>query len=74
MDDVELILGATKEIRAVMNRNLQLDQVDQLRVENCMAMLQLTYIEWKRRNAPPHPPYFASVAAQDSNAGGITAP
>jgi hypothetical protein len=74
MDDVELILDATKEIRAVMNRNLQLDQVDQLRVENCMAMLQLTYIEWKRRNAPPHPPYFASVVAQDSNAGGITAP
>ncbi len=61
MDDVEVILGATKEIRAVMNRNLQLDQVDQLRVENCMAMLQLTYIEWKRRNIPPHPPYFSSV-------------
>ncbi len=73
MDDVELILGATKEIRAVMNRNLQLDQIDQLRVENCMAMLQLTYIEWKRRNTPPHP-HFASVVAPDSNAGGITAP
>lgn len=67
MDDVEVILDATKEIRAVMNRNLQLDQVDQLRVENCMAMLQLTYIEWKRRNIPPHPPYFSSVVQRTTS-------
>ena len=44
---------ATQNLRDAMERDMELDGAAQLRMENYIALLQMTYIEWKRRNVPP---------------------
>jgi hypothetical protein len=44
---------ATKNLREAMERDVPLHEFDRLCLENYIALVQLTYIEWKRRNAPP---------------------
>jgi hypothetical protein len=42
---------ATQNLREAMTRDLHLDVFDRICLENYIALLQLTYVEWKRRNA-----------------------
>jgi len=60
VDDLGFILEAAHGIRSRLERNPQLDELDRLRLENCMSLLQMSYIEWKRRNIAPNPPYWGS--------------
>ncbi len=49
---------ATQNLRDAMEDDIQLDATAQLRLENYMALLHMTYSEWKRRNVPPNPVYW----------------
>ena len=41
---------ATQNLREAMTHDLHLDVFDRICLENYIALLQLTYVEWKRRN------------------------
>jgi hypothetical protein len=41
---------ASQNLREAMMRDLRMDVFDRICLENYMALLQLTYAEWKRRN------------------------
>ena len=41
---------ATQNLREAMMKDLHLDVFDRICLENYIALLQLTYVEWKRRN------------------------
>lgn len=47
---------AIQNLREAMTHDLPLDEFDQICLENYIALLQITYMEWKRRNIqqPPH--------------------
>jgi hypothetical protein len=40
----------TEALRSAMQVDMPLDESDQLRLENHMALLHMAYVEWKRRN------------------------
>lgn len=44
---------ATQNLREAMTQDLHLDVFDRICLENYIALLQLTYVEWKRRNLEP---------------------
>lgn len=67
-ESLKKLFQATQELRKAMERDRKLDHIDQLRLENHLAVLQMTYIEWKRRNNPPNPPYCRS-SFQESDWG-----
>ena len=41
---------AVQEFREAMQHDLPLNDFDRISLENYMALLQITYIEWTRRN------------------------
>ena len=41
---------AIQNFREAMESDLALSDFDRLSLENYLALLQMTYIEWKRRN------------------------
>jgi hypothetical protein len=41
---------AIQNFREAMERDLQLNDSERLSLENHVALLQITYMEWKRRN------------------------
>ena len=51
---------ATQNLREAMESNLPLNDFDRVSLENYIALLQITYIEWKRRNREP--PAYLSAA------------
>lgn len=44
---------ATQRLREAMESDLPLNDLERISLENYIALLQMTYIEWKRRNCPP---------------------
>jgi hypothetical protein len=42
---------AIQNFREAMERDLRLNDSERLSLENHIALLQITYMEWKRRNA-----------------------
>ena len=52
MDTPELrnFYVATQNLREAMRGDLHLDVFDRICLENYIALLQITYVEWKRRN------------------------
>lgn len=51
---------ATQNLREAMECDLPLNDLDRICLENYIALLQMTYIEWKRRNREP--PDYRSAA------------
>jgi len=51
---------AIKELREALESNAPLDGLERLRLENYMSVLHMSYVEWKRRNIAPNPPYWGS--------------
>jgi hypothetical protein len=51
---------ATKNLREEMECDLPLNDSERLSFENHIALLQMTYIEWKQRNCQP--PAFKKAA------------
>ena len=51
---------ATQNLREAMECDLPLNDLDRISLENYIALLQMTYIEWKRRNHQP-PAYKAAA-------------
>ena len=45
---------AIQKFREAMERDLWLNDSERLSLENHIALLQITYMEWKRRNVPPY--------------------
>ena len=43
---------AIQSFREAMEEDLRLNDFDRMCLENYIALLQLTYFEWKRRNMP----------------------
>ena len=41
---------ATQNLREAMEGNFPLNDFERITFENYIALLQITYIEWKRRN------------------------
>ena len=41
---------ATQSLREAMESDLPLNDLERISLENYIALLQMTYIEWKRRN------------------------
>ena len=41
---------AIQKFREAMERDLRLNESERLSLENYIALLQITYMEWKRRN------------------------
>jgi hypothetical protein len=48
---------AIQKFREAMERDLRLNDSERLSLENYIALLQITYMEWKRRNVqkPTYP-------------------
>ena len=44
---------ATQNLREAMTHDLPLDIFQRVCLENYIALLQITYVEWKRRNMEP---------------------
>ena len=45
---------ASLEVTDALETNCSLNDMDQLRLENYMSVIQMAYMEWKRRNASPN--------------------
>jgi hypothetical protein len=45
---------AIQKFREAMERDLRLNDSERLSLENHIALLQITYMEWKRRNVQKH--------------------
>jgi hypothetical protein len=45
---------AIRNFRETMEGDLPLNEFERISLENYMALLQITYIEWKRRNLFPY--------------------
>jgi hypothetical protein len=41
---------ATQHLREAMSHDLPLTDFDRISLENYLALLQITYMEWKQRN------------------------
>ena len=52
--------AATQNLREAMECDLPLNDFERLSLQNYIALLQMTYIEWKRRNCDP--PSYKSAA------------
>jgi hypothetical protein len=46
---------SVRELREAMAAGMHLDDFDRLCLENYIALLQLSYIDWKRQYYPSHP-------------------
>jgi len=46
---------ATQNLREAMSHNLPLNDFDRISLENYIALLQITYMEWKQRNVKKPP-------------------
>ena len=44
---------ATQNLREAMEADLPLNDFERISLENYISLLQITYIEWKRRNLEP---------------------
>ena len=51
---------AAQDLREAMELDLPLSDVDRIRVENYIFLIQITYFEWKRRNLEPPAPKAAA--------------
>ena len=51
---------ASQNLREAMEGGLPLNDFERICLENYIAMLQISYIEWKRRNREP--PAYQSAA------------
>jgi hypothetical protein len=51
---------AIQNFREVMEADLSLTDFERISLENYIALLQITYIEWKRRNRSK--PYYRQAA------------
>ena len=51
---------ATQNFREAMESDLPLNDLDRICVENYIFLIQITYLEWKRRNLEP--PVYKSAA------------
>jgi hypothetical protein len=62
MDDPVLtnFYKATQNLREAMEDDLPLNDFERISLENYIALLQITYIGWKRRNLEP--PAYKSAA------------
>jgi hypothetical protein len=49
-DRLNSFYQATEALRSAIQGDTALDESDQLRLENCLALLHMAYVEWKRRN------------------------
>ena len=58
--ELRKLYEAIQEFREAMEGDLPLNDFDRVCLENYMALLHITYIEWKRRNCPP--PAFKQAA------------
>ena len=45
---------AIQNFREAMERGLPITEFDRIALENYIALLEITYIEWKRRNVRPY--------------------
>lgn len=53
---------ATKTLRDALQEDLRLNDFDRISLENYMSLLELTYIEWKRRNVQSYRQTFPRAA------------
>jgi hypothetical protein len=51
--ELHTLCVAIQNFREAMEDNLRLSDFDRIALENYIALLQITYIEWKRRNINP---------------------
>ena len=58
--ELRKLYQAIQEFREAMENDLPLNDFDRVCLENYMALLHITYIEWKRRNY--HPPAHRRAA------------
>ena len=52
---VKKFFTSVRELREAMASGMHLDDFDRLCLENYIALLQLSYIDWKRQYYPSHP-------------------
>ena len=53
-DTLNTFYLVTEALRRAMQADTPLDESEQLRLENHMALLHMAYVEWKRRNLSRH--------------------
>ena len=52
VSELRKLYEAIQEFRESMEGDLPLNDFDRVCLENYMALLHITYVEWKRRNYP----------------------
>jgi hypothetical protein len=50
--ELHRLYAAIQNFREAMECDLPLNEFERISLENYIALLQITYIEWKRRNVP----------------------
>ena len=50
--ELQQLYVTIQNFREAMESDLPLNDFDRLSLENYLALLQMTYIDWKRRNVP----------------------
>jgi len=53
--ELNLLYVAIQNFREAMEGDLRLTELDRISLENYISLLELTYIEWKRRNVQKPP-------------------
>lgn len=51
--ELKTLYQAIQNFREAMEEDLPLNEFDRVCLENYIALLQITYMEWKRRNSRP---------------------
>ncbi|HTL61062.1 MAG TPA: hypothetical protein VL261_05390 [Nitrospira sp.] len=54
-DALHRFCQVTEALRTAIAADMALDETDQLRLENRLALLHMAYVEWKRRNLARQP-------------------
>jgi hypothetical protein len=50
---IESFFRASRNLTHALKADCNFSELDQLRLENHLAVMHIAYVEWKKRNGPP---------------------
>lgn len=62
---------ASLEVADALERDCSLNELDQLRFENYLAVMQMAYIQWKRRQVASNPSAVEARSIGDESASQV---
>ena len=59
---IEIFFRASRDLTHALKADCNFSELDQLRLENHLAVMHIAYVEWKKRNGPPPACLSASLS------------